>query len=238
MLLPAALVLGVAAGTITTVAGFGGGMVLTLALAALLGPGPALVVAAPALAVGHAHRCWVYRREIDSVLARRFALAAAPGAVIGALLVAWVPESLLDLALVLAVILAVVQACGWIPRELGRRALAPGAFGVGFLAGSCGAGGVLLAPTLMSAGLAGRRFVATASVGALVIQLVRLATYGAAGLVGGQQLPLMLVAGVGLIAGNALGRRAALRLDEARTTLCTRAVLVIAIALAAYGALA
>ncbi|KIG16658.1 hypothetical protein DB30_04277 [Enhygromyxa salina] len=235
-LLVAAL-LGVGAGLITTVAGFGGGIVLALSLAPVLGPAAALVVAAPALAVGHIHRARVYREHIDARVARRFALGAAPGAVAGGLVAASVPESVLGVGLLAAAGLAVLQALGLIPSDLGRRAVIPGAAAVGFLAASCGGGGVMLPPTLMSAGLEGRRFVATAATGALVVQSVRIATYGALGLMELGQVPLMVAAGFGLIGGNALGRRHARGLDDARTARWTRATLALAITLGVVNAL-
>jgi uncharacterized membrane protein YfcA len=154
------------------------------------------------------------------------------------LLAASVPDSGLAIALLLSTSLAVAQAFGWIPSKLGRDALIPGASAVGFLAGSCGGGGVLLPPTLMSAGLSGRRFVATAATGALAVQLVRIATYGSTGMMTFEHVPLMLAVALGLIAGNTLGRRFAHRIDDARTAWCTRATLVVAIMLSVWGMLA
>lgn len=229
--------LGLMAGTVTTVSGFGGGMVLSLALAVWIGPAGALVVAAPALGVGHVHRTHLYREEIDGQVARRFLLGAVPGTVLGGVLAASVPEFFLAVALALGAGLAVVQAMGWIPTALGRRAVLPGAAGVGFLAASCGGGGVLLPPTLMSAGLRGRAFVATASVGALAIQLVRITTYGVAGMIAAWHLPLMVAVAVGVVGGNLLGRRFAARLDDRGALIATRSTLAVAVALGLYNAI-
>jgi len=233
-----ALVLGVGAGTVTTIAGFGGGMLLALALATWLGPAAALVVAAPALGIGHIHRAYLYRDDVDAKVARRFAVGAVPGAIVGGLLAASVPESFLAVALALGAGLAVVQALGWIPRELGQRAVVPGAAGVGLLAASCGGGGVLLPPTLMSAGLSGRTFVATASVGALVIQAVRISTYGASGMVAWWHVPLMGAVALGALGGNLVGRRVADRLDERWMTHATRATLGVAVGLGLWNLIA
>jgi uncharacterized membrane protein YfcA len=232
-----ATLLGTGAGLINTISGFGGGLLLTLVLAPLLGPSSALVVTAPALAVGHLHRALGYREHIDRQVARRFILGAVPGAVVGSLLAASVPESGLAFALVLSTSLAVVQALGWIPRKLGRRALLPGAAGVGFLAGSCGGGGVLLPPTLMSAGVSGRGFVATAATGALAVQLVRMGTYASAGMITLGHVPQMLAVALGLIAGNALGRRLARRIDDLRMAALTRWTLAASIVLSVVGLL-
>lgn len=230
-----AVLLGVGAGVLNTITGFGGGLLLTLVLAPLLGPSSALVVAAPALAVGHLHRALGYREHIDRKVARRFALGAMPGAIVGSLLAASVPEWVLALALLLSTSLAVAQAFGWIPSTLGHRALVPGAAGVGFLAGSCGGGGVLLPPTLMSAGLAGRSFVATAATGALAVQLVRMSTYASAGMITLGHVPQMIAVALGLIAGNHLGRPLAQRIDDAQMARATRYTLAVAIVLGVVG---
>lgn len=230
--------LGLAAGTLTTVAGFGGGMLLALTLAPVLGPAGALVVASPALALGHVHRAWLYREQIDIRSARGFVLGAVPGTVLGGLLAAAVPESVLAFALLFGVCLAVAQALGKIPNTLGRRALVPGGAAIGFLAASCGAGGVLLPPTLMSAGLAGRRFVATAAMGAAVIQVVRITTYAAAGMAALSHVPAMIAVGLGLIVGNMLGRRGAHHIDDRRTAILTRSTLAVAIVLGLVNAIA
>jgi uncharacterized membrane protein YfcA len=232
-----AVLLGVGAGVITTISGFGGGLLLTLALAPVLGPAAALAVAAPALAIGHLHRAIGYREHIDAEVARRFIVGAVPGTVLGALLAAVVPESGLAWALLLAATLAVVQALGVIPAKLGRYALIPGAGVVGFLAGSCGGGGVLLPPTLMSAGLSGRRFVATAATGAIAVQSVRIGTYASTGMIDAGQLAAMLAVALGLLGGNALGRRLALRIDDSRTAIWTRSTLAVALGLAVWGIL-
>ena len=224
-------VLGVGAGVITTVAGFGGGLVLNLALAPWTGPASALAISSPALALGHLHRSRIYRDAIDHGVVRLFVLGAAPAAILGALVAAAVPEAVLAGALLVGALLAVVQAIGWIPAHFGRRAVVPGAAGVGFLAASCGGGGVLLPPTLMSAGLGGRAFVATAALGALVVQCVRIVAYGWAGMLALGQVPWMAAAGVGLLVGNLVGKRAANRLDDEATARWTRGTLALAVAL-------
>ena len=233
-----AVLVGLAAGALTTVAGFGGGLLVSLALVPLLGPVDALVVAAPALALGHLHRALAYRDQIDAEIARRFVLGAAPGALLGALVLAWVPASVAGWALVLGAGLATAQARGWISVELGQRAVIPGAVGVGFLASSAGAGGVLLPPTLMAAGLAGRRFVATAAAGAVAVQVVRVGGYVLADMVTLAHVPAMIAVALGQFPGNQLGRRLAARLDDRGTARWTRAALAGAIALGVVGLLA
>ena len=74
------VMLGLMAGLVTTLAGMGGGMLLTLALAAWWGdPLRAIVVATPALLVGNAHRLLLFRQHVQWRLALPFVGAAHPG---------------------------------------------------------------------------------------------------------------------------------------------------------------
>ena len=57
--------LGIFAGALTTIAGIGGGLVITLVLAAVWEPHLALAVSAPALLLGNVHRLLLLRAEID-----------------------------------------------------------------------------------------------------------------------------------------------------------------------------
>jgi hypothetical protein len=228
--------IGGAAGLLTTVTGVGGGMLLTVMLAPLLGPAGAMVVVSPGLAIGHVHRVVLYREHVDRVAARRFVIGAVPGTILGGLLASMLSESVLALALLGGLALALVQLLGLIPSDLGRRALTPGGALVGFLAAACGGGGVMLPPTLLSAGLTGRSFVATAATGALVVQLVRTSTYAAAGMAALEQLPLMVAVAVGLLLGNAVGERVARTIDDRRTTVLTRVSLAVAIAVGLWNA--
>src|SRR5687767_13036298 len=57
--------LGLVAGSTTTIAGVGGGVVLTLALSPILGPHVALAVTALPLVLGNAHRLLAFRAHVD-----------------------------------------------------------------------------------------------------------------------------------------------------------------------------
>ena len=89
------ILLGLMAGVVTTVAGLGGGMMLMLCLAMLIDPLSALVISAPALLVGNAHRVMMYRREIVWPLSGRLILGAVPGSFAGGLLAVSMPPMLI-----------------------------------------------------------------------------------------------------------------------------------------------
>ena len=88
--------LGLFAGALTTVAGMGGGMCLTLALSFLFDPRSALAITSPALLIGNIHRVWLFRKDVRWDVTWRFALGALPGALIGAIAAASLPGSVLS----------------------------------------------------------------------------------------------------------------------------------------------
>lgn len=202
-----AVPLGVAAGVLTTIAGMGGGMLLLLALSAAWGPHRALAVTAPALLVGNLHRLWMYRRDVDWGVARAFVVGAAPGSLLGGLLAVALPARVLYGVMAGLTALAVARVIyGWQWRP-GARVLTPAGASVGLLTGSAGGAGILAAPLLMSAGLSGVRYVATAAGCAAAMHVGRLAAYGHGGLMTREVLLTGGLLALAITAGNLLGAR-------------------------------
>lgn len=229
------ITLGLAAGAITTLAGLGGGLLMTLALAALVGPQRALAMAAPALLMGNVHRVWLYRRFIDRTLALPFVLGAFPGALVGGLLAVALPESVLRVLILVAAGLAVSKQLGWLRWRPGPRAIVPATFTAGVLTATSGGGGLLLGPLLLTVGAKGERFVVTASLVALSMHIARIIAYGAGGLVDAAVLLQALVLGTSILLGNLLGRLGRRFLDERRSTWLTYGVLALCVTLALAG---
>ena len=232
----AAAALGFGAGLLSMAAGFGGGLLLTLGLGVVFGPVQALIISAPGLLVGHVHRAWSLRGKVEPRTAKRFALAAIPGAVLGGLALVSIPPAAIWWILLAGALLAAVEATGMVSVKFGRSLTGPGGFSIGFLASAGGIGGILLPPVLMSAGLSGITFVATAAVGAVAVQLARITTYGATGLLSAEALAMSAVVAVGIIAGNLAGKSILHRMTTQRQKKLSRIVLAVCITLAAYGA--
>lgn len=233
----AATSLGVAAGALTSAAGFGGGLVITLGLSLVLGPAPALAVGAPALMLGHTHRTITMRRSADTKAAWALCLGAVPGSVLGAMTLVALPASAIWWILLVATLLGVAEFSGRIPRTFGRRMLAPGGFAVGWLAAAAGVGGLLLPAVMLGAGLSGAGFVATAAVASMSVSAVRIAMYGGAGLIDGPSLLLSVGAGAGVLLGNAIGLRILRVMTARRQRIVAGVVLAACVAASAYGAL-
>ncbi len=204
LLVAGAAILG---GALTTISGFGGGLVLLLALAAMVGPKTALAASAVSLLFANLHRIWLYRRDIHRPVTVPLLLGVGPGAFAGALIAASVPELLVQIAMVAVVGLGVARAwLGWVWRPGGKTVTASGLV-IGVLAGSAGGAGFLMGPIVLAAGLAGRSYLGTVAVGAVAMHVARIAGYGAGGLMTGEVLRLAVVLTPALLVGNLLGDR-------------------------------
>ena len=198
--------LGLAAGSVTTVAGIGGGMLLVLVLAVMKDPATALAITAPALLLGNVHRLVMFRRAVRVSVVWRFIVGALPGAVLGALFAAAVPASFIRWSL--AAMVGVSLLTAWrMPRfQLRPGAMLPAGALIGGLTGTSGGAGILAAPVLLSMKLSGEAFVATISACVSVMHVGRLIGYGVAGLITPAVLADSAVVAVAIFGGNLCGR--------------------------------
>ena len=196
------------AGALTTLAGMGGGLVLLLGLSVAMDPLTALVITGPALLVGNLHRVVLYRRHIRRPLAWRFALGAAPGALVGGFLAVGIPELVLRIAMVALAVAAVGKVLsGWSIKP-SPGALIPGGAAVGFVTATSGGGGLIAGPLWLASGLSGRTYVGTAAVGAAAVHVARMTGYGAGGVLDPGALQLGLLGAACITLGNLVGDRA------------------------------
>jgi len=199
--------LGLAAGTLTTIAGLGGGQLLVLALAALFGPRLALATSAPALFAGNLHRFWIYRAHGERRVGRRFAAGAVPGSILGGVLAVGLPTWLIHILLVGTTGLAIARKLGHLEWQPRTAAFGPAGFGIGAICATSSGAGLLLGPLLLSTGLTGATYVATSSYCAASLHLGRLIGYGLGGLMTRATLERSLVLGVAILTGNLAGDR-------------------------------
>ncbi len=237
--------IGLFAGALTTLAGLGGGMVMTLALSAMWGPQRALATAAPALLIGNFHRVGIYRAHLTKAV-WPFVAGAVPGALVGGWMTVVLPERLLQSLLIGVAALAVVRelrtrwrrhkgadapSAGSLPTSV----VLPGSFGAGIVTATSGGGGMLLGPLLLMTGHRAERFVAAASCIALTMHIARSFSYGVGGLVHTQTLVDALWLAGSVLVGNLAGKSARRFLSEPRATALTYAVLLLCVGLSVAG---
>ena len=208
------VVVAVLAGILTTLSGFGGGLLLLLAVTALAGAKAALAATAVALLAANLHRIWLYRRDVASRVTVPLLLGLVPGALVGAWFAAAIPDRAVHVVMLAVVVLSLARAwAGWQWRP-GPRTLTTSGVVIGVLAGSAGGAGFLVGPIVLAAGLEGRRYLATVAVAAVAMHVARITGYGAGGLMTPQVLRLAALLAPALLVGNLLGNRVRDRIPE------------------------
>ena len=203
-------VVGVIAGALASVAGFGIGSLLTPVLA--LGTGAKLAVAAVAIPhlIGTLQRFWILRRHVDRRVLLWFGLASAAGGLAGALLNAGGTNRAIAAVFGIAVALAgLSELTGWMEGvRWGRRAAWVAGLGSGFLGGLVGNQGGIRSAALLGFEVPKEAFVATATAIALFVDGARLPVYL---VTQGAEIaaiwPLLLAASIGVVVGTAVGAR-------------------------------
>ena len=200
------VMLGAAAGVLSTLAGMGGGMLLVVVLSVLRDAHEALAVTTPALFFSNGHRAWLFRRHIDRGVARAFALGAIPGAIVGGWVVPALPGRALSAILVFSTLLALARSRGFLRLRAHPAFLTPAGVGIGALTATSGGAGMLVGPLYLSVGLSGTVYMATVAISGTALHLGRIIGYAAGGMFGRALLPSAVALLVGLVAGNFAGK--------------------------------
>ncbi len=225
---------GVLAGGIAAVAGFGIGSLLTPALA--LAVGTKLAVAAIAIphAVATAQRLWMLRRHVDRHVLVSFGITSAAGGLAGAL--AHTRASSRALAVVfggLLILAGLSELTGWMQRVRWGRSAAwiAGALS-GALGGLVGNQGGIRSAAMLGFEVPKESFVATATAIALFVDAARLPVYLATEWHEIARIwPFVLAATIAVVIGTVLGTGVLGRLPE-RTFRRVLAVLLVALGIA------
>jgi uncharacterized membrane protein YfcA len=229
---------GMVAGAIAAVAGFGIGSLLTPTLA--LATGTKLAVAAVAIPhfVGTLQRFWILRRHVDRRVLLGFGSASAGGGLAGALLHGWLSSRMLAIVFgVLMILAATAEFTGWMQKVRWGRRMAwfagalSGAFG-----GLVGNQGSIRSAAMLGFDVPKEAFVATATAIALFVDGARLPVYL---VMQWREIldiwPLLIAATVGVVIGTAAGARLLKRISQ---PVFRRSIAVLLLALGTYMVLA
>jgi uncharacterized membrane protein YfcA len=201
-------VVGVVTSLIGGVTGYGTGALMPLVLVPIVGPEPVVPVIAIAATITNVSRALAFRASIDWRLAGLVVLAATPTCILGAWGYTRLSGSgamlLIGSMLVLVVVLR--RTVGRYGFKIGDRGLAVGAFGWGLVVGGTNGAGVIIMSLLMAAGLAGAAVIATDAALSIVIGIVRLTTFGVAGVATAKVVAVALLIGAATFPGAFLAR--------------------------------
>ena len=179
-------------------AGFGGGVLLLPVLVWIYGPDVAVPVVAIFQLFGTISRVWINREFLDWKVVAWFASGSTPLAIIGSFLFISTNTDLLTRIMGGGMItLVMLTQLPWSKRVRMRLwGFLPLGASAGFLASVFGIPGPFAPVFYLAYGLSSRGYVATFSLGMLLIQIPKLAIYG-----GGGELLTPLVLGLGLSLG-------------------------------------
>ncbi len=211
------LVVGLMAGALSGVVGFGSSIMLMPVLVYQFGPLAAVPIMAISALMANLARIILWWREIDWRACAAYTITGAPAAALGARTLLALPTRLVDIALGLFFVL-MVPARHWLARrgfKLSLWQLALVGAGIGYLTGIVVSTGPISVPVFLSLGLVKGAFLATEAAGSLGIYLAKAAVFQQFGALPGEILLQGLIAGSAVMAGSFLGKRFVLQLDPA-----------------------
>jgi uncharacterized protein len=195
----------VVAAVVGGIGGFGTGIILTAALAPLIGVKHVIPVLAVAGAIINGGRFWFYRASLER---RRLALVlvcALPFLVLGTWIYSVLDARAVGTVLGIAVLLSVP-----LRRVLNRRKIALGDTGLaigstvfGLASGVASGVGVIMVSLLLGTGMAGQAVLATDALISVVLDLCKAAMFQRFALLDEQALIIGIAVGVATIPGSA-----------------------------------
>jgi uncharacterized membrane protein YfcA len=189
-------------------AGYGTGALLPLVLVPLIGAAPVVPIIAIAAMFTNTGRVLAFRAHADWRRAAIALAAATPTCIVGA----WGYTFLTGkgAAIVIGAMLMLSVPLRRLLKQRGVRfgdlGFAAGSFGYGVLVGGTAGSGVIMLSLLMAAGLAGSAVVATDAMISIVITVVKIVVFGAAGVLTAQVIAFALLIGVCALPGPFLAR--------------------------------
>lgn len=209
------LTVGLVAGTVGGVVGFGGSTILLPVLVLAFGPKAAVPIMGVAALLANLARILVWWRVVEWRAAAAFAATAVPAVAVGAgtflALESRLIEGLIGLAM-----LAMIPARRWFLARafsIGLGGLAAAGVGVGLLTGLVAATGPINTPFFLAFGLAKGPFIATEAAGSLSLYLAKCLTFRGFGALPSDIVVHGLIVGAAMMGGTWIGKRIVERMD-------------------------
>jgi uncharacterized protein len=222
--------LGLVAGTVGGIVGFGTSIMLMPALVLVFGPREAVPIMAVASIMANASRVAAWWREVDWRATAAYSASGIPAAALGAKTLLTLPVGAVEAAIG-AFFLAMIPVRRWMARQNWKLSLwhlaVVGAF-IGFLTGIVVSTGPINAPFFLAYGLVKGAYLATEALGSLAVYAAKAATFRSLG-----AMPLEVVfkgflVGCSLVAGAFVAKRVVLQLDAQKFRLLMDGLLGVA----------
>lgn len=224
------LLLGLVAGTVGGIVGFGSSIMVMPALVLVFGPREAVPIMAIASLMANASRVMVWWRVIDWRAAAVYAATGMPAAALGARTLLALPVGLVEAALGLFFI-AMIPLRRWLAHRHWRLRLwhlaLVGAV-IGFLTGIVVSTGPISTPFFLAHGLVKGAFLGTEALGSLAVYAAKVLTFRSLGALPLDMAVKGVIVGSSLVAGAFVAKRVVLALDAAKFRLLMDGLLLLA----------
>ena len=224
------LLLGLFAGTIGGIVGFGSSVMLMPALVLMYGPRTAVPVMAVTALMANASRVAVWWREVDWRACSAYSITAIPAAALGARTLVSIPPRVAD-AVLGAFFILMIPARRWMVNHklrVGLPHLAIAGALIGYATGIVVSTGPINTPFFLAYGLVKGAFLGTEALGSLGMYASKALAFRSFGALPNEIIVQGLIIGTSLMAGSVLAKRFVLRLPPERFYLMMEAVLLFA----------
>jgi uncharacterized protein len=220
---------GLAAGTISGIVGFGSSIMLMPVLVIVFGPLHAVPIMAIAAILANLSRVLIWWREVDWRAVAAYSITGVPAAALGARTLLVLPPRLIECALGIFFLLMIPARRGLAASGFRLRPphlLALGAV-IGFLTGIVATTGPITAPIFLAYGLVKGAFIATEAAASLAVYLSKTAVFRHFGALPLPVITRGLITGASLMVGAWIAKRFVLRLHPDRFRLLMDALMLI-----------
>ena len=210
------MALGLVAGTLGGIVGFGTSIMLMPALVLTFGPREAVPIMAIAAIMANASRVAAWWREVNWPVTLAYSATGIPAAALGAKTLLTLPTGWVELVLGLFFI-GMVPVRRWMSRQnwhlnLWHMAAVGGV--IGYLTGIVVSTGPINAPFFLAYGLSKGAFLGTEAMGSLAVYIAKTLTFQQLGALPWDLVIKGLTIGCSLVAGAFIAKRLVLRMTE------------------------
>jgi uncharacterized membrane protein YfcA len=224
----AVLALGLVAGTLSGIVGFGASIMLMPVLMLAFGPHEAVPIMAICALLANFSRVVVWWREVDWRANAYYCLTAVPAAALGARTLLILDPRLVE-GILGALFIAMVPMRRWLFARGMRIAawhLALVGAGIGFLSGLVASTGPINTPFFLAYGLVKGAYLATEALGSMAIGITKAVVFHRFDALPPETVGKGLLIGASLMAGSRLAKGFVLRLDASQFRLLMDCLLV------------
>lgn len=221
------LAVGLVAGTLSGVVGFGSSILLMPVLVVCFGPRAAVPIMAIAAIMANASRVAVWWREVRWDVVGVYAVTAVPAAALGAHSLLVLPQDVVEVALGAFFLLMIPIRRGLAARkfQLARWQFAVVGAVIGFLTGIVVSTGPINTPFFLAYGLVKGSFLGTEAMSSLTVYVAKSVVFRGYGALPATAIAQGVIIGGSLTCGSVIARRVVRTLDAERFRLVMDLVL-------------